>query len=418
MSCAIRSELDARPTETLDRQRCTALAPGIQWWQSAVILTDALRQRLDEITENGNPESHPDLIAQLRQYVPHAIEVVPSPAPISRYTCVVHALNLVENKEYEEGFNLYQQGFKTGERIVRPYLNKDGGQAEFWEGEDLKGKSIVFHGEQGVGDELLFLQFIPEFVKAHPDTHLVLDVHPRLCSMIQRSFPDISDIFPTRKTKPEWNESIRVDYKDGLGSLPKWYHSARRKNSGWLKPDEYLTGCYEDVIKEIQATSGQIGRPVIGIAWSGGKKKTRVDLRSIPLPEWRPILEQDATFISLEYWPDAEQETSKLLKNHGLYLHHWPDVVEDQDYEHTVALAAACDLVICVNTSIVHVRGSMDKPCWTLTPHGHAWRYGKKDEFNPFYNSVKQYHQNEGQEWSSVIKVVEKDLKRFIRNFK
>lgn len=102
MSCAIRSELDARPTETLDRQRCTALAPGIQWWQSAVILTDALRQRLDEITENGNPESHPDLIAQLRQYVPHAIEVVPSPAPISRYTCVVHALNLVENKEYEE----------------------------------------------------------------------------------------------------------------------------------------------------------------------------------------------------------------------------------------------------------------------------------------------------------------------------
>ena len=83
-----------------------------------------------------------------------------------------------------------------------------------------------------------------------------------------------------------------------------------------------------------------------------------------------------------------------------------------------MALAAACDLVICVNTSIVHVRGSMDKPCWTLTPHGHAWRYGKKDEFNPFYNSVKQYHQNEGQEWSTVIKVVEKDLKRFIRSFK
>jgi len=326
-------------------------------------------------------------------------------------------LLLLENKEYEEGFNLYQQGFKTGERIVRPYLNKDGKEAEFWEGQDLKGKSIVLHGEQGVGDELLFLQFVPEFIKEHPDTHLVLDVHPRLCSMIQRSFPEISDIFPTRKTKPEWNESIRVDYKDGLGSLPKYYHSARRKNVGWLKPDEYLTGCYQDVIKEIQKTCGQEGKPVIGIAWSGGKKKTRVDLRSIPLPKWRPLLEQDATFISLEYWPDAEQETSKLLKNHGIYLHHWPDVTEDPDYEHTVALASACDLVICVNTSIVHVRGSMDRPCWTLTPHGHAWRYGKKDVINPFYNSVKQYHQGEGQEWESVIKVVEKDLKRFIRSF-
>lgn len=327
-------------------------------------------------------------------------------------------LLLLENKEYEEGFSMYQQGFKTGERIIRPYKDKDGNEASFWEGESLTGKTIVLHGEQGVGDELLFLQFIPEFVAAHPDTRVVLDVHPRLCSMIRRSFPDISDIFPTRKSKPEWNESIKVDFKDGLGSLPKWYHSSMRKNVGWLKPDDYLKGCYEDAIKELQKSTNQEGRPVIGIAWSGGKKKTRVDLRSIPLEKWLPILHQDATFISLEYWEDAERDCSKMLQEHGLYVHHWPDVVEDTDYEHTVALAAACDLVICVNTSMVHVRGSMDAPCWTLTPHGHAWRYGKKDQSNPFYNSVIQYHQNEGESWDKVIQTVSKDLKTYVRNTK
>jgi tetratricopeptide (TPR) repeat protein len=296
-------------------------------------------------------------------------------------------LLLIENKQYEEGFKFYANGFETGERIVRSYKDKDGKEAKFWKGED---------------------------------TRIVLDVHPRLFTAIQRSFPDVMDIFPTRKSKetPEWNDSIRVDYKDGLGSLPRWYHQQRRVNSGWLKPNAELTQKYKGIIRTIQEETGQIGRPVVGIAWTGGKKKTRVDLRSIPLEKLVPVLENDATFVSLEYIPGAEKQTGELLKRHGIYLHHWPDVVEDQDYEHSMALAAACDLVICVNTSMVHVRGSMDLLTWTLTPHGHAWRYGKKDELNPFYNSVIQYHQDEGIDWEVPIQKVTKDLKKFCRGFK
>jgi hypothetical protein len=62
---------------------------------------NALRTRLREITENGAPDTHPQLIDELRQTHPHSIEVVESPAPISRYTCVVHSLDLVEDEEYE-----------------------------------------------------------------------------------------------------------------------------------------------------------------------------------------------------------------------------------------------------------------------------------------------------------------------------
>jgi ADP-heptose:LPS heptosyltransferase len=324
----------------------------------------------------------------------------------------------LENKEYGTGFTHYAHGFFTGERIVRSYLNKEGKEADFWVGQNLDGKTIVLHGEQGIGDELLFLQFVPEFKKAHPDTRIVLDVHPRLCAAIQRSFPDIQDIFPTRKTSPEWNTVLRVDYKDGIGSLPKWYHASRRKNAGWLKNDAQLAEKYRLWVEGIQKKFGQTGKPIIGVAWTGGRKKTRTDLRSIPLNEWEPILKQDATFISLDYNPGAELQTGSFWKEHGVPVHHWPDVVEDQDYEHTLALAGVCDLVICINTSIVHVRGSMDLPCWTLTPHGHAWRYGKKDRINPFYNSVIQYHQDDGQRWDIVINKVAKDLNRYLHNFK
>jgi ADP-heptose:LPS heptosyltransferase len=329
-------------------------------------------------------------------------------------------LLLLEDKQYEEGFKLYAEGFETGERIIRSYKDSRGYEAKFWKGEDLSGKTIVLHGEQGVGDELLFLQFVPEFIKANPDCTLVLDTHPRLCAAVQRSFPDLKHIFNTRKSRetPEWNSELRVDYKDGLGSLPRWYHSKRRKNAGWLVPDAERVQKYRLVLDTIKKSTGRENKPVIGIAWSGGKKKTRVDLRSIPLGKWGPILEQDATFVSLEYLPGAEKVTGEILKDTGITVHHWPDVTEDPDYDETIALAAACDLVVCVNTSLVHVRGALDLPCWTLTPHGHAWRYGKKDKINPFYNSVTQYHQDDNTDWDYVIKKVSTDLKDYIRRFK
>lgn len=333
-------------------------------------------------------------------------------------------LLLIENKEYAEGFAHYANGFNTGERFIRSYKDKNGTEALYWTGQDLNGKTIVLHGEQGIGDELLFLQFVPEVIKQYPTVRIILDVHPRLHTAIQRSMaeicPEITDIFPTRKSKitPEWNNYIPVDFKDGIGSLPKWYFTARRKNSGWLKPDPNLVKFYKDRLLKLQEETGLEGKPIVGVAWTGGRKKTRVDLRSIPLKQLVPILEEDALFVSLEYWEHAEKHTGLLLKKEGLYLHHWPDVVQNTDYEHSMALAAACDLVISVNTSIVHVRGSMDLPCWTLTPHGHAWRYGKKDSINPFYNSVTQYHQEDGDSWDIAIKKVAKDLHKYCRGFK
>jgi tetratricopeptide (TPR) repeat protein len=374
-------------------------------------------------------EYHPDVLANLcalwvnegypEKGIPYGKECLRT-APSHPQGSWNLGLLLLEDKQYEEGFKHYANGFETGERIIRYYKDKDGKEAKFWKGEDLNGKTIVLHGEQGIGDELLFLQFVPELKKQYPDARIVLDVHPRLYTAIQRSMPSMQDVFPTRKSKttPEWNDTIRIDYKDGLGSLPRWYHLSRRINAGWLKPNSELTEFYRKTLRKMQEQSGQIQRPIVGIAWSGGRKKTRVDLRSIPLEDWLPILEQDATFVSLEYWKDAESTTGKMLKDHGVYVHHWPDVVENSDYEHSMALAAACDLVICVNTSMVHVRGSMNLPCWTLTPHGHAWRYGKKDTLNPFYNSVTQYHQNDGEEWEFTIKKVAKDLAKYCRGFK
>lgn len=374
-------------------------------------------------------ERHPDVLANLcaqwvnegypEKGIPYGEECL---RKIPNHPQAMWNLGLLylENRNYEEGFALYAKGFETGERIKRYYKDSKGQEAKFWKGEPLAGKSIVLHGEQGIGDELLFLQFAKEFIRQYPETKVVLDVHPRLEKAVKRSFPEVPLIFGTRKTRetPEWNKEIPVDYKDGVGSLPKYYHKVRRKHCPWLIPDEALVEKYSSIIQEFKESTGLIGKPTIGIAWTGGRKKTRKDLRSIPLEQWVPILEQDALFVSLEYWDTAAAHTSAILRKENLYVHHWPDVVQNFDYDHTIALVQACDLVISVNTSVVHVAGSLQKPCWTLVPHGHAWRYGKKDEINPFYNSVSQYHQRDEEDWTRVIHKVQEDLATYIRRKK
>lgn len=323
----------------------------------------------------------------------------------------------MENKQYDKGFPLYAKGFETGERHIRAYLNPEGKDCPYWKGEDLTNKTIVLHGEQGIGDEILFMQFVPAFIEAHPHTRIILDLHPRLCELFRRSFgekyPHVK-MFDTRKSRviPEWNtgaegvEPIRVDYKDGLGSLPALYWHWMGSVRSYLKPDPVLCKQYKGYVDALNTGK----RPVIGLAWTGGRKKTRTDLRSIDLQQFADILRLDAMFVSLEYWPNADKVVSKAIAELGVDIHHFPDVVEGFEYEHAIALASACDVVVSVNTSLVHVCGAIGKRCLTLTPHGHAWRYGLKDANNPFYQTVEQFHQNEGEGWERCLEEVRQVL--------
>lgn len=323
-------------------------------------------------------------------------------------------LLLMENGEWEEGFSFYRQGFETGERIIRNYLDFEGKQAPFWNGEDLNGKTIVLHGEQGIGDEMLFLQFVFSLLEKYPEAKVILDVHPRLLKPIERTFKNkkgIQSIYPTRKENPVWNEQERVDYKDGIGSLPAYFWQDMSKYAGWMGLDWELAKEYKSIVQTVQRENNQAGWPVVGISWYGGKKKTRTDLRSIGLHQWGPILNNKCTFISLQYTDDAIKEVSEVYNKTGVRIHHWPDVTQRFDYDHNLALMASCDLVVTVNTSVVHACGSMGYPCWTLTPHGHAWRYGKKEEILPFYKSVTQFHQKEGESWQRNINKVGFQLK-------
>lgn len=302
-------------------------------------------------------------------------------------------LAYLELGRWEEGWHGYETGFKSGDRRNRTYRD-----IPVWDG--ASGQSVIVWGEQGVGDEILFASCLPDMLRR--SKRVIFDCHPRLVALFKRSFPDI-EIYGTRKTLSgvDWVDKCGADASVCISSLPAHFRKRDADFPGtpYLKADLRPVGLRGDA------------RQRIGISWSGGTKKTRQDLRSIPLEQWAPILKAvNADFYSLQYTDNAPRELCDLEEKRGIHVKHLPSWVACRDYDRTASFVSTLDLVITVNTTVHHLAGALGVPCWTLTPSKPAWRYGLEGERCPWYGSAKIIRQKPGQTWEPVIQRVAHDL--------
>ena len=307
------------------------------------------------------------------------------------------ALMLLEMGNYKDGFKEYEWGLmldpnnKT-QRHSRTYAwTHDDGTAEpcpLWDG--TKGKTVVVYGEQGIGDEIMFASCIPDLMRDCKE--VIFDCHPRLERLFRDSFPGVI-LHPTRKEDTLfWRGEHRIDYQVAIGSLPYFYRRNGFEKKAYLKAHP----------------KPKTGKPRIGIGWIGGAKSTRIEVRSMHLRWLLPILQQDAEFYSLQY-----NDKSSEIKDVDV------EIIEtgqekSQDYGECADLVAGLDLVIAVNTSVVHLAGALGVPCWTLTPNKPAWRYGIKGEDMLWYPSVRQFRQGKDEDWGKVIERVSNELKGYL----
>ena len=300
-----------------------------------------------------------------------------------------HALLLLEAGHIEEGFIEYDAGLLSADRPNRLY-----GSVPFYQGEDpyedLKGKTVVVYGEQGIGDELLFASALPDLLTAVGNGMLVYECHDRLENVMRRSFPGIT-IKPTRKDStppPEIEEVIKPDYRIAIGSLFRFFGVRKRPPYLVAKPE--LVDHYKRKLRE--AGPG----PYIGIGYAGGTKKTHAHARNTKITPLFPILQAvPCTLVSLQYTDEATEKFNRLHEQSDITVHHWPSTLYSWktegekypgfDYDYTIALIAALDLVVVPNTAVVHVCGALGKPCYTLTPDKCAWRYRNNGQHMLWY---------------------------------
>lgn len=294
---------------------------------------------------------------------------------------------LAQGKYDDKTWDYHEWGFRAGERLARPYAN------DFieWEGQDLDGKTILIWGEQGLGDELLFANCLPDL-----KGNVLFDCHPRLVNLFRESFPHITSVGTRKSDDIGWMDEYAIDYHCPIGNLPRYLRADGFPDTPYLKAEP----------KPKTGTR-------IGIAWRGGAPKTGGMERSLNLEDFAPFIADhpDLEWVSLQYTghmsPATAKEVARVNDVHGLNIVHDDYVLEDLD--ETASLIASCDLVISVVQTAVHLAGGLGVETWCLTPIHPPWKFPKQGRM-VWHPSVALYRQEERNRWGNILDKVRADL--------
>jgi tetratricopeptide (TPR) repeat protein len=252
-----------------------------------------------------------------------------------------------------------------------------------WNGrDDLRGKTILLHAEQGLGDAVQFLRYVAP-LKAR-GAQVVLDVPGPLAALAT----------PLATV----DSSSSFDFHIALMSLPQ--------HLGLISsPAPYL---HADAAK-IAAWKTRLGpraRPRIGVVWSGSRTHANDAKRSIRFRDFQNLMNVSADFISLQ--KDIRDEDGVALAQNRTVRQLESEL---HDLSDTAALIANLDLVISVDTVVAHVAGALAKPVWILLPFAPDWRWGLGQNTTPWYPSATLYRQPVAGDWRSVLARVADDVK-------
>ena len=306
------------------------------------------------------------------------------------------AIGLLQQGQWREGWAEYHSRWLTGplarQRVA--FFQPE------WNGEPLEGKTILLYGEQGYGDVLQFIRYAP--MLAARGARVIVLVHKglvRLCQSIQgvaqvRSFDD---------------PPVEFDYHLAMMSALKVFNTTPEtipSNTPYLAADPAQVEVWRQRLAHLPGKK-------VGLVWSGDPRPH--DLAANMLDRQRSLSLQAFAFmgdipgisvISLQKGGPAGQAKDSpfpLL-----------DLMEDaKDFADTAALVEALDLVVSVDTSMVHLTGAIGKPVWILSRYDGCWRWLLDRETTDWYPSAKLFLQTAPNDWSAALAKLEAELRAF-----
>ena len=316
------------------------------------------------------------------------------------------AMQLLWLGHWAAGFDVYETGFdqvKRGRGLKRKFVQKR------WEGEDLTGKSIVVHTEQGIGDEIMFATAVSDLSKWA--SKVQVEATKRVTRLFRRAFPDVEVISHKVGGAHETDED--VDYFVPIGSLPRVLRrktSLFGRNRPYLQPDPELS---QSLRQSYKAKHGD--DLIVGIGWRGGSGAMRRKQRSFTEADLLPVLKiPGVTFVCIQYG-DVEEEVAAVNRELDQDIIFDPTVDPLKDLVASASQIAACDMVISATNAGVHTAGGLGVPCWALVPFESDWRWtwGRHDVL--WYPGMRLFRQERLDEtWGEVIDRVTHDFQSLL----
>jgi len=257
--------------------------------------------------------------------------------------------------------------------------------------ENISGKTILLHAEQGLGDTIQFSRYVNKISELGGKP--IIEVQAGLAPLLQ-TIDGAKEIYTKGDVLPLY------DYHCPLLSLPLAFNT---QLDTIPSNTPYVTISSNDLEYWSKKVGGK-DKNRIGIAWCGNPSHQNDHNRSIPLDIFSALFSKDFEFICLQNnlnEADVIKLTSYGVKYFGSDLKNFVD---------TGALCELTDLVISVDTSIAHLAGALNKPTWLLLPSNPDWRWLENRSDSPWYPSMQLFRQEKMGGWTEVLNQVSLQL--------
>ena len=272
-------------------------------------------------------------------------------------------------------------------RLRRSDMARGFGQP-LWEGDDIKGKTILLWAEQGLGDTLQFLRYVP-LVTAR-GAKVIVECHP----LLRRLAAGVDGVVQV----VDYNATCTFDLHLPLLSLPRIFETELSTIPSRVP---YLP-VPEPMLLEAS------GDTKVGLVWAGNPNHANDHNRSRPLQEFAPLAAVDkVAYFALQKGAAGEQPAPAGLALTQLGPHL-------DDFYDTAAALAALDLLISVDTSVAHLAGALGRPVWLMLPNAADWRWLRIRDDTPWYPTMRLFHQDQDGSWQTVFETVAGELAKLV----
>jgi tetratricopeptide (TPR) repeat protein len=272
---------------------------------------------------------------------------------------------------------------------------------------DLAGETLLVMGEQGLGDEVLFANMLPDVLEAlGPDGKLVLALEPRLVPLFQRSFPT-AEVVPhityrqhgrNYRAAPELGDFERFDHWVPMASLLRRFRRRLEDfpaREGFLVPDPIRVANWRGVLETAPA-----GRKV-GILWKSMKIEAARTRYYSPFQLWAPILKTaGVTFVNFQYG-DCAAEIEWARRELGVDIWTPPGIDLKNDLDDIAALSCALDLTLGFANATSNIAAACGAPAWIISVPG-AWSRLGTDHM-PWYPQVRVFNPAGLDRWGETM---------------
>lgn len=298
---------------------------------------------------------------------------------------------------YEDGLRMAESRYAMPE--AQRYMKKGLLAMPRWQGESISGKVLLIHGEQGLGDMIQTARFFGAALAAAKA--VIVDCPHESIALLEHNFPEITfvPLNPTKELEQHfdiWTGTLSLPHVLKVGS------KAVPGRQGYLSvPSDHL-----DYWSKRVAELARPGAVRVGVAWSGYPGHRGDRRRSVPWQMARSMIEQypevDFFAVQIKVPDDAPGHLQNCSE-------------EMATLSDTAALIEQMDLIISVDTSVVHIAGAIGKETWMMLPYRYEWRWGMEGEDNNWYDSVKVIRQPSPGAWAPVLsRVFGRRLRDFI----